>query len=118
MLDFSFMSFFPIPYEKFGVGKKEKVVLTNESKKARKQNSSGNSKRAHTIKSVKRNRQVLDQQAAIKVKDVQNIMEKHFIFSEKDIRRLAALCTKDRLFDSAFQARMFITAFQDKIFSI
>ncbi|HVP82595.1 MAG TPA: hypothetical protein VMS35_06105, partial [Nitrososphaeraceae archaeon] len=62
------MSFFPIPKEKFGTAKKEKIQLTNEVKKARKDNSGGNSKRAHTIQVVKRNRQVLDQQAAIKIK--------------------------------------------------
>lgn len=111
------MSFFPIPKEKFGTAKKEKIQLTNEVKKARKDNSGGNGKRAHTIQVVKRNRQVLDQQAAIKIKDIQNIMEKHFIFSENEINRIAALCTKDNLFDSAFQARMFIVAFRDKIFS-
>ena len=111
------MSFFPIPKEKFGTAKKEKISLTNEVKKARKDNSGGKSKRAHTIQSVKRNRQVLDQQASIKIKDIQNIMEKHFIFSENEINRVAALCTKDNLFDSTFQARMFIIAFRDKIFS-
>ncbi|HVP82068.1 MAG TPA: hypothetical protein VMS35_03420 [Nitrososphaeraceae archaeon] len=111
------MSWFPnIPNSVYG-SKKEKVSLTNESKKARKDNSGGNGKRAHTIQVVKRNRQVLDQQAAIKIKDIQNIMEKHFIFSENEINRIAALCTKDNLFDSAFQARMFIIVFRDKIFS-
>src|SRR5688500_7880530 len=108
------MSWFPIKADKFGTKEKKKVQLTNENKKARRESRQS---RSHTINSVKKNRQKIDQQAATRIKNVKDLMQKHSINYVRNIGLVAAICVQEKLFEDAYTARMFIMNFKEKIFT-
>lgn len=103
------MSFFPIPADKFGTKHKNEISLTNENKRARRERKH----RAPTIKTVKKQRQIMDQIASQKIKDIQNVLK---TFPTISIDFLAAKCTQEKIFDNAILAKMFIESFKERIF--
>jgi hypothetical protein len=107
------MSFFPIPADKWGT-KQKKVELTHEVKKIRRE---ARKSRSHTIKSVKRNSQKMDQQANIRIKDIRDIILKYpDVVWEYNVNLLAAKCVQDRIFENSYAAKIFIMSFKEKIF--
>jgi len=106
------MSFFPIPADKFGT-KQKKVQLTNENKKVKRE---AKRSRSHTINSVKKNRQKIDQQAAIRIKNIRDIIDINSIQYVRNTGLIAALCVQNGIFDDARIARIFIENYKEKIF--
>jgi hypothetical protein len=106
------MSFFPIPADKFGTKHKKKTPLTKENQQARKK---AKTRRAHTIKDVRKQRQITDQYAANRITNIKFLTAKYDIKRDQ-LKRLAALATSEGIFDNAHEAYWFVNCFQDSIF--
>lgn len=109
------MSFFPIPSNKYGTkeNNNKTVPLTNEVKKQHRERKRS---RSHTINSVKKNSQKMEQLAQVKIYKIIIIQKAYNIFDMKDISLLAAKCVQEKLFDNATMAKNFIIVFKEKIF--
>lgn len=108
------MSWFPnIPTDKFGT-KQKKPRLTKENQQAKK----SATRRSHTIKDVRKQRQKTDQYAAKRILDIQNIIDKTAICIdlEQDLKRLAAIATLDDIFDNSFEAICFIKSHKNYLY--
>ena len=104
------MSFFPIPADKFGT-KQKKTPLTKENQQAKR----SATRKAHTIKDVRKQRQKTDQMAANRILNLKNIIAKHDI-KENEITRLAALATIEEIFFTSWDAKCFIISHKSYLY--
>lgn len=107
------LSFFPIPASKFGT-KENKPKLTPEVRKQIRESKH----RAHTIKDVRKSRQKTDQLSEIKIRKVKEIMEKYSVNYIKNIHLISEFAVEDGVFQNVDVAKLFITSFKEKIFTV
>lgn len=115
------MTWFPnIPVSKYGTKHKEKIQLTNENKKAKRESSK--SFRTHTIKKVKKNSVKMSEIAKRKITDVKNLIfrfgtfDTNYINNGNGINLIAALAVQHEIFDNTTIAKIFIINYKEKIF--